>query len=180
VFKEKERLSDVAARSIAENMSLINQATSEIRTVSYLLHPPLLDDVGLSSALAWFVEGFSERSKVSVTLQVAPDLGRLPQEQELTLFRVVQECLTNIHRHSESSTANVRLSRAAEEITLEVKDSGKGMDQATTAKIAAGVSVGVGMRGMQERVKAVRGRMIVDSDQGGTSIVVTLPIMRKE
>lgn len=180
VFKEKERLSDVAARCVADNMSLINQATSEIRTVSYLLHPPMLDDVGLSSALAWFVEGFSQRSKVTVFLQVAPDLGRLPQEQELTLFRVVQECLTNIHRHSGSSAANVRLSRAAEEITLEVKDSGKGMDPATIAKIAAGVSVGVGMRGMQERVKAVRGRMIVDSDQSGTSIVVTIPIVSRE
>jgi PAS domain S-box-containing protein len=180
VLKEKERLSDVAARCVAENMSLINQATSEIRTVSYLLHPPLLDDVGLSSALAGFVEGFSERSKVSVTLQVAPDLGRLPQEQELTLFRVVQECLINIHRHSGSSTAKVRLSRTAEEITLEVEDSGKGLDPATAAKIASGVSVGVGMRGMQERIKAVRGRMIVDSDQSGTSILVTLPVARKE
>jgi two-component system NarL family sensor kinase len=87
------------ARSVAENLSLISQATSEIRTVSYQLHPPMLDDV-----------------------------GRLPQEQELTLFRVVQECLTNIHRHSGSSTANVRLSRIAGEIRLEVEDSGKGLD----------------------------------------------------
>ncbi len=176
VLKEKERLSDVAARCVAENMSLINQATSEIRTVSYLLHPPMLEDMGLASTLAWFVEGFSERSKVRVTLQVAPDLGRLSQAQELTLFRVVQECLTNIHRHSGSSTAKVRLSRTAEEIRLEVEDSGKGLDQATAAKIASGLSVGVGMRGMQERIKAVRGRMIVDSDRSGTSIVVTLPI----
>jgi PAS domain S-box-containing protein len=180
VFREKERLSDPAARCVAENMSLINQACSEIRTVSYLLHPPMLDDMGLSSALAWLVEGFSQRSKVSVTLQIPPDLGRLPQERELALFRVVQECLTNIHRHSGSSTANVRLSRTAKEITLEVEDSGKGIDQATTAKIASGVSVGVGMRGMQERIKAVRGRMIVDSDQSGTSIVVTLPTAGKE
>jgi two-component system, NarL family, sensor kinase len=183
VFREKERLSDPAARCVAENMNLINQACSKIRTVSYLLHPPMLDDMGLSSALPWLVEGFSQRSKVSVKLQIAPDLGRLPQEHELTLFRVVQECLTNIHRHSGSSTANVRLSRTATEITLEVEDSGKGIDQATTAKIASGVSAGVGMRGMrgmQERIKSVRGRMIVDSDQSGTSIVVILPTGRKE
>lgn len=180
VFREKERLSNSAASCVAENMSLINQATSEIRTASYLLHPPMLDERGLASALAWLVEGFSQRSKVGVTLQVAPDLGRLPQEHELTLFRVVQECLTNIHRHSGSSTANVRLSRTAKEIRLEVRDSGKGIDQATTANIAAGVSVGVGMRGMQERIKSVRGRMIVDSDQSGTSIVVTLQTAGKE
>jgi PAS domain S-box-containing protein len=176
VLREKERLSDRAARCVAENMSLIDQASSEVRTVSYLLHPPMLDEMGLSSALALFVEGLSQRSKVTVTLQVAPDLGRLPQEHELILFRVVQECLTNIHRHSGSSTANVKLSRTAKEIRLEVEDSGKGMDQATTAKIASGVSVGVGMRGMQERVKSIRGRMIVLSNPTGTSIVVTLPI----
>jgi PAS domain S-box-containing protein len=179
VFREKERLSDPAARCVAENRSLIDQASSEIRTVSYLLHPPMLDEMGLSSALAWFVEGFSQRSKVNVTLQVAPDLGRLPQEQELTLFRVVQECLTNIHRHSGSSTANVRLSRTAEEIRLQVEDCGKGIDPATSAKIASGVSSGVGMRGMQERIKSVHGRMIVDSNQNGTSISVSLPITWK-
>ena len=180
VFREKERLSDPAARCVAENINLIDQAASEIRTVSYLLHPPMLDEIGLSSALAWYVEGFSQRSKVSVTLQVSPDFGRLPQEHELTLFRVVQECLINIHRHSGSSTATIRLSRSTEEIRLEVEDSGKGIDQAMTAKIASGVSVGVGMRGMQERIKSVCGRMIVDSDLSGTSIVVTLPIARKE
>jgi PAS domain S-box-containing protein len=176
VFREKERLSDQAARCVAENMSLIDQATSEIRTVSYLLHPPMLDEMGLSSALPWYIEGFAQRSKVNVALEVAPDLGRLPQEYELALFRVVQECLTNIHRHSGSSTATVKLSRTAEEIRLEVKDSGKGIDQETTKKIASGVSVGVGMRGMQERIKSIRGRMIVHSNPTGTSVVVTLPI----
>jgi PAS domain S-box-containing protein len=176
VLREKERLSDPVARCVAENMTLIDQASSEIRTVSYLLHPPMLDEMGLSSALAWFVEGFSQRSKVAVTLQIEPDLGRLPQEYELALFRVVQECLTNIHRHAGSATALVRLSRTAEEIRLEVEDSGKGIDPTTTAKIAAGESVGVGMRGMQERIKLLRGRMIVDSNDSGASISITLPI----
>ena len=96
VLREKERLSDPVARCVAENMTLIDQASSEVRTVSYLLHPPMLDEMGLSSALAWLVEGFSQRSKVTVTLQVSPDLGRLPQEYELALFRVVQE-LSLIH-----------------------------------------------------------------------------------
>lgn len=180
VFREKERLSEPVARCVAENMTLINQAASEIRTVSYLLHPPMLEEIGLSSALASYVDGFSQRSKVSVKLAVAPDFERLPQEYELTLFRVVQECLTNIHRHSGSSTATVRLSRSAEEIRLEVEDSGKGMEQAITAKIASGASAGVGMRGMQERIRSLRGQMIVDSGQSGTSIIVTLPIAEKK
>jgi PAS domain S-box-containing protein len=180
VFREKERLSGPAARCVTENMSLIDQASSEIRTVSYLLHPPMLDEMGISSALAWFVEGFSQRSKVTVRLQVAPDLGRLPQDYELALFRVVQECLTNIHRHSGSSTANVKLSRTAEEIKLEVEDRGKGIDQATITKLASGESVGVGMRGMQERIKILRGRIIVGSDKRGTSISITLPIAWKD
>jgi PAS domain S-box-containing protein len=180
VFKEKERLSDPAARCVAENMNLTEQAASEIRTVSYLLHPPMLEEIGLSSALASYVEGFSRRSKLRVRLQVAPDFGRLPQEYELTLFRVVQECLTNVHRHSGSSTATVRLLVTAEEIRLDVEDNGKGIDQEMTAKIASGASVGVGMRGMQERIKSLGGRMIVDSDQSGTSVVVTLPLARKE
>jgi PAS domain S-box-containing protein len=179
VFREKERLSDPAARCVAENMSLIDQASSEIRTVSYLLHPPMLDEVGISSALAWFVEGFSQRSKVTVTLEIAPDLGRLPQDYELALFRVVQECLTNVHRHSGSSTANVKLSRTDKEILLEVEDNGKGIDRPTIAKLASGESVGVGMRGMQERAKLLGGRMIVDSDTSGTSISITLPIAWK-
>jgi two-component system NarL family sensor kinase len=115
-----------------------------------------------------------------VTLQVAPDFGRLPQEYELTLFRVVQECLTNIHRHSGSSTATVRLSRTAEGIRLDVEDHGKGIDPEMTSKITSGASAGVGMRGMQERVKSVGGRMTIDSDQNGTSIRVTLPVAREE
>jgi PAS domain S-box-containing protein len=176
VLREKERLSDPVARCVAENMTLIDQASSEVRTVSYLLHPPMLDEMGLSSALAWLVEGFSQRSKVTVTLQVSPDLGRLPQEYELALFRVVQECLTNVHRHSGSLTAVVRLSRTAEEVRLEIKDSGKGIDQATITNLASGESVGVGMRGMQERIKLLRGRMIVDSNESGASISITLPI----
>ncbi len=175
VFREKDRLSDDASRGVIENMSMIEQANSDIRTVSYLLHPPMLDEIGLSSAVSWFVEGFSQRSKITVTLLIEPDFGRLPQEQELALFRVVQECLTNIHRHSGSSTATVRLSRTAEEVTLEVSDNGTGIGEEVKKKIASGISAGVGMRGMQERIKLMRGRMVVDSSPSGTSVLVTLP-----
>jgi PAS domain S-box-containing protein len=176
VMKEKERLSDAAARCVSENSNLIDQAMSEVRTVSYLLHPPMLDEMGLSSALPMYIEGFAQRSKVSVELEAAHDLGRLPQEYELALFRVVQECLTNIHRHSGSSTATVKLSRTGREVTLEIRDKGKGIDDETTKKIAAGSGSGVGMRGMQERIKLMHGRMVVTSNPSGTSVVVTLPI----
>jgi len=175
VFREKDRLSDEASRGVAENMKMIEQANSDIRTVSYLLHPPMLDEIGLSSALSWLAEGFSQRSKVSVTLMIAPDFGRLPQDYELALFRVVQECLTNIHRHSGSSTATVRLSRNGEEVVLEVSDNGRGIGEEVKKRIGSGVSAGVGMRGMQERVKLMRGRMTVNSSPNGTSILVTLP-----
>lgn len=176
VMKEKERLSHTAARCVSENSSLIDQAMSEVRTVSYLLHPPMLDEMGLSSALPMYIEGFAQRSKVSVEFDVAHDLGRLPQEYELALFRVVQECLTNIHRHSGSSTATVKLSRVRNEVTLEIRDKGKGIDDETTKKIAAGSGSGVGMRGMQERIKLMHGRMVVTSNPTGTSVVVTLPL----
>jgi PAS domain S-box-containing protein len=176
VSREKDQLSDEAARCVVENMSMIEQVNSDIRTVSYLLHPPMLDEIGLASALSWFVEGFSQRSKISVTLEIEPDFGRLPQGHELALFRVVQECLTNIHRHSGSSTATVRLCRTEAEVKLDVSDSGGGIGQETSKKIASGVSAGVGVRGMQERIKQMRGRMTINSSTKGTSVLVTLPI----
>jgi PAS domain S-box-containing protein len=178
VLKEKHRLTDAAAQCVVENRSLVEQATSEIRTVSYLLHPPMLDEMGLSSALPMYIEGFAKRSKVQVTFDAPSDLDRLPQECELTLFRVVQECLTNIHRHSGSSTATVTLSCTGEEVKLEVKDSGKGIAEETTKSINAGVSAGVGMRGMQERVKSMHGRLLVHSNSNGTSVLVTLPVSK--
>jgi PAS domain S-box-containing protein len=176
VFKERDNLSPSASRCITENMGLINQAVEEIRTVSYLLHPPMLEEMGLLSALEWYSEGFAQRSKVKVALELAPDLGRIPQDYELSLFRVAQECLTNIHRHSGSSTATVKLTRTTKEIKLEVEDTGKGIDEELQSKIASRATIGVGFRGMQERVKLIGGRMVVQSSSHGTSVAVTLPI----
>jgi PAS domain S-box-containing protein len=176
VLKEKDRLTDAAAQCVVENRSLAEEATSEIRTMSYLLHPPMLDEIGLSNALPMYIQGFAKRSKVKVSFDAPEDLGRLPQDYELTLFRVVQECLTNIHRHSGSSTAAVRLTCTGEEVQLEVKDSGRGIAEEITKNINAGVSAGVGMRGMQERIKSLRGRLVVHSNSNGTSVLVTLPM----
>lgn len=176
VFREKHKLSPTAARCITENVGLVAQAIDEIRTVAYLLHPPMLEEIGLVPALEWYVEGFTQRSNVSVALELTPDLGRLPQDYELSLFRVVQECLTNIHRHSGSSTAALKLARTPNEIILEVTDVGKGMDEQLQSKIASRATIGVGFRGMQERVKLIGGKLAVQSSNRGTSVAVTLPI----
>lgn len=176
VFREKHKLSPTAARCITENVGLIAQTIDEIRTVAYLLHPPMLEEIGLVPALEWYVEGFTQRSNVNVALELTPELGRLPQDYELSLFRVVQECLTNIHRHSGSSTAALKLARTPNEIILEVTDVGKGMDEQLQSKIASRATIGVGFRGMQERVKLIGGKLAVQSSNRGTSVAVTLPI----
>lgn len=179
VMKELATLSPAAARCVEESSSLIEQASAEIRTMSYLLHPPMLEEVGLQSALQWYIDGFAERSKIGVALEIPSDLGRLPQECELSLFRIIQECLTNVHRHSGSFRALVRLSHTNGGIELEVKDEGRGIDQKTQLKIASGGSVGVGLRGMHERVRQIGGTLRVQSNGNGTSVLVTLPLAQE-
>jgi PAS domain S-box-containing protein len=176
VAREKVALSPRGAQCIKENVSLVEQAISEIRTISHLLHPPLLDEVGLRSALREYVHGFAERSKVRVNLDLPSDLERLPRDVELSLFRVVQECLTNIHRHSGSATAQVKLSREPEEIRLEVSDEGCGMKPEIRENFLAGKSTGVGLRGMRERVKQIGGTLQIQSNGTGTSVRIVLPV----
>lgn len=173
---EKSKLSTDAARCAEENANLVEQVSADIRTVSYLLHPPLLDEMGLHSALRWYIDGFSERSKIAANLELAADWERLPQDYELCLFRIAQECLTNIHRHSGSSTALVRLRRAGGEIRLEVSDEGKGINQEALSKISAGETAGVGLRGMRERIWQLGGSMEVRSNGGGTTVLAVLPV----
>jgi PAS domain S-box-containing protein len=177
---EKSKLSPDTAECAEDNSRLIEQASTDIRTMSYLFHPPLLDEMGLHSALKWYVEGFAERSKVTTELELPTDQERLPQDYELCLFRITQECLTNIHRHSGSSTALVRLLRPPGEIKLEVSDEGRGLDQETQSKIAAGESVGVGFRGMRERVRHLGGNVEVRSNEKGTSVIATLPFAESD
>ena len=172
---EKSKLSPEARRCAEDNSKLIEQVSADIRTMSYLFHPPLLDDIGLDSALKWYVEGFSERSKIAAKLELSADHERLPQDYELCLFRIAQECLTNIHRHSGSPTALVSLVRSSDEVKLEVSDEGKGLDQETKAKIAAGETAGVGLRGMQERVRYLGGRVEIHSNGKGTTVTAIMP-----
>ena len=109
VQAQSHKLDAAVARAVSDNAGLVEQVSREIRTISHLLHPPLLDVAGLASALRWYVDGFSERSSIKVELEIPADFGRLPGELEIAIFRVVQECLSNISRHSGSATATIRL-----------------------------------------------------------------------
>jgi two-component system NarL family sensor kinase len=170
------RLSKNARQALAESMALAQQCAREVRTISYLLHPPLLEELGLVSALRNYVEGYSKRSGIQVELEVATDFGRLPQEIELALFRVAQESLTNVHRHSGSATAKIRMIRDEDGVTLEIKDEGRGMppEKLDRAKrIIPGL--GVGIAGMQERLEQLGGRLETLSGGEGTTVRAIVP-----
>jgi len=163
------------SKSIKEAQDLIRVLIKEIRTTSYLLHPPMLDEIGLSSALRWYADGLSERSALSIELNIPDNFERLAPEMELAIFRLVQECLTNIHRHSGSKTAVIRIARENDKIHAEVRDQGKGMSQERLAEIQS-QGVGVGIRGIRERVRQAQGELSVDSNALGTKITAIFPI----
>lgn len=159
---------------IDDTSAMVEEMSRQLRTMSYLLHPPMLDEAGLLSAVKWYVDGFATRSSIDVTMDCA-DLGRLPGELDITLFRLIQESLTNIHRHSASKTALIRLGRNETAVTLEVTDHGKGF----TPQRAGGNSspkFGVGIPGMKERVRRFGGTLDICSSPDGTTIKAHLPI----
>jgi PAS domain S-box-containing protein len=158
--------------------AVVQQLHREIRTTSYLLHPPLLDECGLASALNMYVEGLADRSHIAITLDVAPDVGRLPGDMELAIFRLVQECLTNIHRHSGSKTALIRIAREGQSIRTEVQDNGTGISPERLSEIQARGS-GVGIRGIRERIRQFHGEMKIESNGSGTSVVVSIPMPKE-
>ena len=160
---------------LKETRELVQQLSREIRTTSYLLHPPLLDDNGLSEAIRWYIQGLAERSGLKIDFLVSENFGRLAHEMELAIFRIVQECLTNIHRHSGSQNANIRLSHDTAKVTLEIEDHGKGMSAEKLAAIREQRS-GVGITGMRERLRHLRGILNIESTSTGTKISVTVPL----
>jgi signal transduction histidine kinase len=176
VAAESRHLSVAAAEALRDSTRLIEEMSRELRTISYLLHPPLLDEAGLASAIRWFAEGFAERSKIVVNLELSPALGRLSEEFEIAIFRIVQECLTNIHRHSGSPSATIRLELSPEEITVEIKDQGRGIPPEKRTKAVSGKSSGIGIRGMQERIAQLGGKVEINSNAKGTAIVARLPV----
>ena len=143
--------------------------------MSHLLHPPLLDEAGLESALRWFVEGFAQRSGIQVDLDLAPQLGRLSKEMEISIFRIVQESLANVHRHSGSKTAQVRVGRDAQKVTLEIRDQGRGLPANGHAEASEPAVPGVGIQGMRERVRQLGGQFEIQSGEGSTEVRAAIP-----
>jgi len=162
------------AKGIEDAEALVQHLSRELRTTSYLLHPPLLDESGLSSALSWYVQGLKERSGLDVDLRMPEKFERLPADTEIVIFRIVQESLTNVHRHSGSKTASIRVAREADRIIVEIQDQGRGMSPEKLAKIQAQGS-GVGISGMRERLRHFDGELLVESSGTGTKIFATLP-----
>jgi signal transduction histidine kinase len=162
---------------IADVEALANQAIDEIRTTSYLLHPPLLDEVGFRSAAEWYVEGFAKQSGISVTMDLAIDRTRLPIAIETALFRVLQEALTNVHRHSGASRVSICFRRQTGTAILEVRDFGRGIAPERLARLReASAETGVGMAGMRERLNELNGRVEIESDDHGTTIRAIAPL----
>ncbi len=171
-----ERDTNVASH-LADCINLVEESIREVRTMAYLLHPPMLEEMGLKSAVPWYLDGFTKRSGIRTSFEISPGLGRLPRETELTIFRVVQESLTNVHRHSGSGTAQVVVLLQGGSVRLEVRDKGKGFSQDTMDDFARGSRrcVTLGLRGMSERVRQLGGTLQTFSGEGAT-IVATIPI----
>jgi signal transduction histidine kinase len=165
-----QKISALVAQTVAINDDMARQ----LRTMSYLLHPPLLDEMGLPSAVQWYVEGFAQRSGIAVDFETSPEFGRLPDDMEIALFRTVQEALTNIHRHSGSSTARIRLSRSERSVDLEITDTGTGIpaQRIHDEKVIGGV----GIMGMHERMRQFGGDAEIHSSLKGTIVAATIPL----
>ncbi len=168
VERDSAVLSEQSRAALREAEALARRCTSDIRTMSYLLHPPLLTEVGLAAAVQWCLGGFSQHTGIDTHLEAPADLGRLPGETEISLFRVVQECLTNIHKHAHSRTATVRMQIANEKLTLEIIDQGKGSAHEFTE--------GFGIKGMRERLYELGGSLKIASTAAGTTVRATLPL----
>ncbi len=174
VAEELDKLSPAAKKAFTQNEGMVLEILSSVRTISHLLHPPLLDETGLPPALRWYVEEFAERSGIKVVLVCPAHLKRLPSELETAIFRIVQECLGNVHRHSGSATATVYFDVADDMARLEVRDEGKGISSERRQQVESG-SGGVGLRGIKERIAQFGGKLELQSNSMGTSVVATIP-----
>jgi two-component system NarL family sensor kinase len=165
---------------IAEAREMADRCLSETRTISYLLHPPLLDVLGLGSALTTYVEGFAKRSEIAVELEVPDALSRFPNDLETAIFRVVQQSLSNIHRHSGSRSAVVSLSSNADAVSVKISDKGQGIAAKTVKGFNSGnILLGVGVAGMRERIRNLGGSFLVQSDESGTTVSASIPLVRR-
>ena len=162
---------------LSEIAALADQALQEIRTTSYLLHPPLLDEAGFTSAAQWYVDGFAKRSGIKVRLELESQREQLSITTETALFRVLQESLTNVHRHSGASEVSIRFQHQAETVVLEIRDDGHGIPEELFSRLCEPASeIGVGLAGMRERLNELNGKLEIESDAHGTSVRATVPM----
>lgn len=169
------------AELVSECTETITRCLAETRTLSHLLHPPLLDEAGFVSAARWYAEGLAQRSGIEVNLDFSPGLTRLDKDIETVLFRALQEALTNVHRHSGGSSVDVRLRLEAEKVRMEIKDNGKGIPEQRVRRFTKdGVGSGVGLAGMRERVREVGGSLALLSGSSGTSVIINIPLVQSE
>jgi signal transduction histidine kinase len=180
ISSEGDKLTERARNAVSDNVSMVDEIVRNIRTISHLLHPPLLDEAGLASALAWYVDEFGQRSGIKVSFECSPAIGRLSSDMEIAIFRIVQESLGNVLRHSQSPTAFVGLDVGDRGITLRIRDEGVGIAVERQQELQNGNRAGVGLRGMGERVSQLGGTLEVSSDPRGTEIAVVLPRPRRE
>lgn len=175
LMEEASGLSSDAVKALQENESMVQEVIRSIRTISHLLHPPLLEEAGLPSALQWYVEEFSNRSGIKVSLNCPGTLARLPGDMETAIFRIVQESLGNVHRHSGSPTAKIDLNVNDGRAYLSISDEGKGIPEVKQREIESSARAGVGIRGMRERVKLFGGEMQIHSAGSGTTVTAVMP-----
>ena len=178
VKESANMLNTKTRQAVAESLELTEQCSQEIRTLSYLLHPPLLDELGLASALRGYTTGYTRRTGITVDVKM-DDIGRLPLDLETTLFRILQEALTNVHRHSGSTQAEIRIVRDPKEVRMTISDSGRGMPAQALEMIEAGGNVGVGIAGMRERAHQMGGQIKIGSSASGTTITAILPMKER-
>jgi signal transduction histidine kinase len=164
------------ACDVRDARQLIGESYRELRTVSYLLHPPWLDESGFEPAVEWYVNGFAARTGIQCDLSLQLNDRRAPNDLELALFRIVQEALTNVHRHSKATRCEIHVQICGEAIDLRVRDNGTGIPPSLMARIRSGALLGVGLVGMNERVRQLGGRMEISSDGNGTTVRVTAPL----
>jgi PAS domain S-box-containing protein len=176
-FSDAEQNGGEFDNRFSESLNLVDQCIAETRTLSHLLHPPLLDETGFASAARWYVEGFSKRSGIQVKMEMPAAWERLPEEVEMALFRVLQESLTNVHRHSGSSTAEICLQQTRDHVSLWVRDFGVGIPQDLARRLeSAGADAGVGLSGMRERISELKGQLEISSTHEGTEIRIRIPL----